>query len=187
MTMFVSLSKILDLVYIWNTAKSSSANSRSRFIPKIKVLESAYRLCKELSKLMNGSVCFDDSYISEVEGCRGSRFVVGICVPPLKDDENFKTAVESDKAHPSVLILILLVEGVLATDMAQQSLLNPHLKPLLGAVTKQTVSSKPIALLCFLKTCPSCLWRRRLDATKIVHPLGENGRTHVERPAGCEW
>jgi signal transduction histidine kinase/CheY-like chemotaxis protein len=49
-------------------------------------------LCKELTRLMNGSVWFDDSYISEVEGCPGSRFVVDLCVSP---DENTETTFEN--------------------------------------------------------------------------------------------
>jgi CheY-like chemotaxis protein len=43
---------------------------------------------------MNGSVWFDDSYVSEVEGCPGSRFVVDLCVPPLDSDEHIESTVE---------------------------------------------------------------------------------------------
>eukprot|EP00525_Craspedostauros_australis_P013052 CAMPEP_0198135326 /NCGR_PEP_ID=MMETSP1442-20131203/60532_1 /TAXON_ID= /ORGANISM="Craspedostauros australis, Strain CCMP3328" /LENGTH=390 /DNA_ID=CAMNT_0043796491 /DNA_START=36 /DNA_END=1208 /DNA_ORIENTATION=- len=40
-------------------------------------------LCKHLSQLMHGDIWLDSHYHSGVTGCRGSRFVVDLKVPPL--------------------------------------------------------------------------------------------------------
>ena len=44
-------------------------------------------LCKSLTQLLEGSIWLDETFDSGVEGCKGTRFVVDLRIPPLQGED----------------------------------------------------------------------------------------------------
>ena len=44
-------------------------------------------LCKNLTQLLEGAIWLDENFESGVEGCKGTRFVVDLKIPPLQGEE----------------------------------------------------------------------------------------------------
>jgi signal transduction histidine kinase/DNA-binding NarL/FixJ family response regulator len=44
-------------------------------------------LCKQMSTLLNGEISLDETFVSEIEGSLGSRFVMNLKIPPMTPGE----------------------------------------------------------------------------------------------------